>query len=146
MGTSLFGVTNSPPDAGVFLKQEYAKKTRSAAFVKFARSGMGTGNTRPQSTKKSPTTTKSTSGRTFPHARTTAVRAPDFTPSTLIHVKARSGRTIVAYWPKPERAPGQRYPTARAKNTASPAIEAMRAIHVIHPTSNPTKSPKAARV
>ena len=57
-----------------------------------------------------------------------------------------SGSTIVAHWPTPLFAAGQRYPTARAKKTESPAIEEMRAIHVIQPTSNPTKSPKAACV
>ena len=76
----------------------------------------------------------------------TAVRAPDLTPRTLIQVRTSSGRTIVSAWPRPWLAPSQRYPTARAKKTERLAIEAMRAIQVIQPTSKPTKSPNAARV
>ncbi len=82
----------------------------------------------------------------MPIERITAVRAPDLTPRTLIQVRTSSGRTIVSAWPQPWLAPSQRYPTARAKKTDRLAIEAMRANQVIHPTSKPTKSPKAARV
>ena len=53
---------------------------------------------------------------------------------------------IVTCWPTPLFAAGQRYPTARAKKTERPAMEAMRAIQLIQPTSKPAKSPKAARV
>jgi hypothetical protein len=76
--------------------------------VKLPLAGAGTGKTRLQSTQKSPTHTNTTSGSTLPQARMTAVRAPDFTPSTLIQVRTRSGTTIVTHCPAPERAAGHR--------------------------------------
>lgn len=74
------------------------------------------------------------------------MRAPALMPRTLIHVNAARPPTTVAAWPTPWLAPGQTSPTTRAKNTERLATATVRAIHVIQPTSNPTKSPKAARV
>ena len=61
----------------------------------------------------------------LPNARTTAVRAPDLTPRTLIQVRKASSSTIVAAWPTPWLAPSQRYPTAREKKTDRLAIDAI---------------------
>ncbi len=83
----------------------------------------------------------------LPNARTTAVRAPDLTPRTLIQVRTASSQDDrQPPGPTPWLAPSQRYPTAREKKTDRLAIDAMRAIQVIQPTSKPTNSPNAARV
>ena len=76
------------------------------------------------------------SGSIFPMTSTTAARAPSFTPTTLIQVRMTSGTVITAMRPQPYPAGAHRYATVRARPLESDATEAMRASHVIHPTSN----------
>ncbi|CAM4039471.1 hypothetical protein COEX109129_05605 [Corallococcus exiguus] len=86
------------------------------------------------------------SGTVLVTARNTAVRAPLFTPTTLMAVSASRGTAMANPWPKPEFAAGHRKPSAREKPTDNEATDETRASHVIHPTWKPTRSPKASRV
>jgi len=93
-----------------------------------------------------PTKTKISSGSVLVIARKTAVRTPDFTPTTLMAVRARTGSRMESVRPAPTLAAGQTKPRARANPTERDATEETRASQVIHPTSKPANSPNASRV
>ncbi len=81
----------------------------------------------------------------FPIVRTTVVRAPSLTPTTLIHVIRASCTTTVKASPAPRPAAGQKYARTRPKKTVRLATAATRASQLIQPTWKPTKLPNAAR-
>jgi hypothetical protein len=145
-GASRCGFRNSPAAAGVFSKPAYAKRIRSAASPSFPGSGAGTGKMRAASTAKMPSAIRNRSGRTFPNASATPVRAPCLTPRTLIHASASNGIAIVAARAAPAPAGAHSALTASAKATERLAATVTRATQVIQPTSNPTNSPNAAVV
>ena len=89
---------------------------------------------------------KIASGSSLPITSTTLVRAPASTPTTLMAVRTTTGAAIATTRPQPAPAPGARKAIARANPTASVATVATRASQVIQPTSNPIRSPNAARV